>query len=69
MLEKHKMNRINELARASKTRELDAEELAEQKVLRGEYLAKFRASFRAQLDQIEIVDGDMECPASGRQGE
>jgi len=51
------MDRINELARASKERELSDEEKAEQKALREEYLEKFRASFRAHLDQIKIVDG------------
>ena len=58
MLEKHKMDRINELARASKVRSLSDGEKAEQAVLRSEYLKKFRESFRAHLDNIEIVDGD-----------
>jgi uncharacterized protein YnzC (UPF0291/DUF896 family) len=58
MLDKHKMNRINELARASKTRVLDEAEKTEQAVLRAEYLAKFRESFKAHLDRIEVVDGD-----------
>ena len=56
MLEKHKMDRINELARESKVRALSESEKAEQAVLRAEYLEKFRAGFRAQLEQIEIVD-------------
>ena len=56
MLEKQKMDRINELARASKVRELDEDERAEQADLRAEYIEKFRASFRAQLEQIELVD-------------
>jgi uncharacterized protein YnzC (UPF0291/DUF896 family) len=56
MLEKHKMNRINELARASKERALRDDEIAEQAALRAEYLEKFRANFRAHLDQIKIVD-------------
>ena len=58
MLEKHKMDRINELARASKVRALSEAEKAEQAELRAEYLEKFREGFRAQLEQIEIVDGD-----------
>ena len=58
MLEKQKMDRINELARASNTRELKENEKAEQKALRTEYLEKFRESFRAQLDKIEVVDKD-----------
>jgi uncharacterized protein YnzC (UPF0291/DUF896 family) len=58
MLKKEQMDRINELARTSKDRALSEEEKAEQKVLREEYLKKFRTSFRAHLDQIKIVDGD-----------
>jgi len=56
MLEKEKMNRINELARARKERELNKEELEEQAVLRSEYLKKFRENFKAHLDNIEIKD-------------
>ena len=56
MLEQHKMDRINELARASKVRDLSDGERVEQAALRAEYLTKFRESFRAQLDRIEIVD-------------
>ena len=56
MLEKHKMNRINELARASKERELHEHEKAEQAGLRAEYLKAFRENFKAHLECIEIVD-------------
>ena len=56
MLENEKMNRINELARISKVRALDDAEKDEQAALRAEYLMKFREGFRAQLEQIEIVD-------------
>ena len=56
MLDKQKMDRINELANASKKRELDAGEKAEQALLRAEYLEKFRESFRGQLENIELVD-------------
>jgi len=56
MLEKEKMNRINELARAKKERELNEDEKTEQAALRAEYLEKFRANFRAHLDNIKIVD-------------
>jgi uncharacterized protein YnzC (UPF0291/DUF896 family) len=57
MLEKHKMDRINELARKSKCCELCADEKAEQHALRQEYLVKFREMFRGHLENIEIVDG------------
>ena len=56
MLSKEKINRINELARKSKVTELTAEEKSEQQTLRAEYLEKFRENFKAQLDNIEIVD-------------
>lgn len=56
MTHEERIARINELARKKKTVGLTEEELAEQKVLREEYLAIFRANFRAQLDRIEFVD-------------
>ena len=37
-----KLDRINELARLAKLRELSAEELEERKVLRMEYIAEWR---------------------------
>jgi len=48
--------RINELARKAKAEGLTEEEKAEQAVLRKEWLEKFKANFRAQLDNIEFVD-------------
>ncbi len=56
MLPKEKIDRINALARKKKSVGLTEDELAEQAALRAEYLEKFRESFRAQLDCIEIVD-------------
>ncbi|KAB3529025.1 DUF896 domain-containing protein [Alkaliphilus serpentinus] len=56
MLTKEKLNRINELVKISKTRELTGEEKLEQKKLREEYIKNFRKSFKDQLDRIEIVD-------------
>ena len=56
-MEKAKIERINELARKSKTAQgLTAAEKDEQAALRKEYIAAIRASFKAQLDNIEIVD-------------
>ena len=60
MLEKQKMNRINELARAAKERPLSESELEEQAALRLEYLEAFRSSFKNQLENITIVDDDEE---------
>lgn len=48
--------RINELARKAKTVGLTEEEKVEQNLLRQEFLIKFRANFKAQLDNIEFVD-------------
>jgi len=56
MLEKEKMNRINELARKKHSAGLTEDEQTEQHALRQEYLSRFRESFRAHLDNIEIVD-------------
>ena len=57
-MEKKKIDRINELAHKKKNVGLTEEELAEQKVLYAEFLAEFRARFKAQLESIEIVDPD-----------
>ena len=50
------LQRINELAKKQKTVGLTEEEKAEQKILRDEYIAAFRASLKSQLDSIVIVD-------------
>lgn len=50
------LDRINELSRKKKAEGLTEEEQAEQKVLYKEYIAAFRANFKAQLDNIEFVD-------------
>ena len=58
-MEQKKIDRINELARKAKTPEgLTPEELAERDVLRREYIAGFRASLTAQLDNKVFVDKD-----------
>ncbi|MCD8366518.1 MAG: DUF896 domain-containing protein [Clostridiales bacterium] len=52
-----KIDRINALARKSKTPEgLTAAEKAEQAALRQEYVAAVRASLRGQLDNTYVVD-------------
>ena len=45
-MEKEKIDRINELGRIAKERELTEEEKAEQKALREEYLKYVRATLR-----------------------
>lgn len=58
-MEQSKIDRINELARKSKTEELTPEEKAEQKKLREEYILEFRAGMRGILDNtyIQYPDG------------
>ncbi len=52
-----KINRINELARKSRTAEgLTESEKAEQAALRQEYRDSVKASLVDQLENIEIVD-------------
>jgi len=56
-MEDKRIKRINELYKKSKTAEgLTEAEKQEQMKLRAEYVASFRASLKAQLDNIEIVD-------------
>ena len=55
-MDQKKILRINELAKKAKEVGLDAQEAAEQKKLREEYLAAIRKNFRATLDSIEFVD-------------
>ena len=55
-MNKEKIQRINELAKLSKERQLTAEEAAEQKALRDEYIAEFRAQFRSTLEHTVIQD-------------
>lgn len=59
-MEQSKIDRINALAKKSKTEEgLTPEEKAEQKKLREEYILDFRAGMRGILDNtyIEYPDG------------
>lgn len=53
-MEQKKIDRINELARLAKQRELTEEEQAERTALRQEYIAAFRGNLEAQLKSITI---------------
>lgn len=53
-MEKAKIERINELAKLSRERELTEEENKEQQELRKEYIESIKRNFRATLDNIEI---------------
>lgn len=54
-MEKSKIDRINFLAKKSKTEGLTDGEKLEQKALRDEYREAFRRSLTAQLDNITVV--------------
>lgn len=56
MLEKRKLDRINELAKKKKEATLTSEEAAEQKKLRQEYLKAFRQSFKSQVENTKVID-------------
>ena len=54
-MEQAKLDRINELARLVKLRELTEEETKERQILRDEYLAEWRAGATLTLDNTYIV--------------
>ncbi len=55
-MEKQKIERINELAKKSKTVGLTPAEKAEQTALRNEYREEFRRSLEIQLSRIEFTE-------------
>lgn len=57
-MENSKLERINELARLARERELTAEELAEREVLRREYIAEWRRGAVAVLENTYIQTPD-----------
>lgn len=57
-MDKKKIDRINELAKKAKTEGLTEKEQAERKVLREEYIAEFRGSLKAQLDNTIVINPD-----------
>lgn len=61
-MEKHKIDRINELARKKKTDGLSDEEAAEHAALRQEYIAGFRENMRQVLENtyVQRPDGTKE---------
>lgn len=61
-MEKEKLDRINFLARKSRSEGLSEEERAEQAALRQEYIIEFRASMTGILDNtyIQRENGDRE---------
>lgn len=57
-MDQNKINRINELARLSKERELTAEEKAEQTELRNEFRRSVVGNLAGQLNTTVIVRPD-----------
>lgn len=57
-MDQKKIDRINELARASKVRELTAEEKAEQTELRNEFRRSVIGNLSGQLNNTVIVRPD-----------
>lgn len=57
-MEQKKIERINFLARKAKAEGLTQAEKNEQQTLRTEYIAAYRRSLRAQLDNMVLVDED-----------
>lgn len=55
MLEKPKLDRLNEIARKAKVETLTQEELKEQKELREEYLGNLRTYVRGNLANVKYV--------------
>jgi len=52
------LNRINELARKSRTEGLTEEEKAEQAELRQQYIKAFRQGFENTMSNVYIMDKD-----------
>ena len=57
-MEPKKIERINFLARKAKAEGLTPEEKREQQALRAEYIAGFRRSLKAQLDNTVVLNPD-----------
>lgn len=55
-MKQEKIDRINELARRSRIRNLSEEELVEQKQLRQEYIESIKTNFIKSIESIKIID-------------
>ena len=56
MLPKEQLDRINALAKKSKTHGLTLQEQAEQKKLRDAYITAFRGGMRNTIEGVKVVD-------------
>ncbi|MDR1002824.1 MAG: DUF896 domain-containing protein [Oscillospiraceae bacterium] len=69
-MEKKLIDRINQLAKKSKSVGLSPEETQERDMLRKQYISEFRESLRTQLDNTYIVDENGEkAPLKNKQSE
>ena len=68
-MEHEKIERISELTRLSRERELTHEELVEREALRREYLDGFRQNMQAVLESVRLKrpDGSLE-PLQKKEG-
>lgn len=57
-MDQKRLDRINELAHKAKAEGLTAEETAERQALRDAYIKDFRASFRSQVEMLQVFDKD-----------
>ena len=57
-MEKKKLDRLSELTRISRERELTAEEKKERQQLRNEYRASVTGNLRSQLESMTILEPD-----------
>jgi len=57
-MEQEKIARINALSKKAKAEGLTTEEQAEQKALRDEYIAGFRANLKSQLENTVVINPD-----------
>ncbi|AUX12188.1 DUF896 family protein [Latilactobacillus sakei] len=57
-MDQKRLDRINELAHKAKAEGLTPEETAERQELRDAYLKDFRASFRSQVEMLQVYDKD-----------
>ena len=55
-MDQKKIDRINELAKIAKERELTIEELDERQILRREYIDAYKRSLIGELENTYIVD-------------
>lgn len=57
-MEKHHIERINELARKRKTVGLTEDEYAEHEALRRQYIQEFRKNVQSTLDRVYVQQED-----------